>query len=452
MQLVVLGVNHKTAPVEVREHFSFSKEQIKDALNSLYEYESVAECVILSTCNRTEIYAVLERTGNQRGFMLQLLQQLKGQDKQGKGEALQEQKSQPEGINNELDLSENSASGEDHFFFYEGRAAIGHLFDVAASLDSLVVGEGQILSQLKMAYITAYSCGATGPVFNIVFQRAISAGKKIRTWTDIAKAPVSVSYTAVNLAADCLEDITKANVLILGAGQMSELTATHLQSRGVKSIFVSNRTYDRAVELANRFNGKAVHFQEFISWAEKADIIITSTGAPHYIIYEEQAEKIMAARHGRPIVMIDIAVPRDIDPEVGEIKGISLFNIDALEAVVEENRQHRLEEAEKARPMIEEAINELKEKLNYLSVRPMMVLLSEKAERIRRRELHRAMAKLPGANERERKIVEGMSRMLVRKLLREPMIRFGEVAGKEEEGEYWSLFRDMFKLEKEGQN
>lgn len=425
MQLVVLGLNHRSAPVEVREGFSFAQDELTTALNQVYEYEEVAECVILSTCNRTEIYAVLEDVPDPKAFMLHLLSGLKQQ----------------------RDVA------EEYFFCYEGREFLRHLFKVAASLDSLVLGEGQILSQLKVAYIKAYSHGLTGSVFNIIFQRAISVGKKVRTLTDIANTPVSVSYTAVNLAEDVMEKpLSEAKVLILGAGEMSELTAVHLQAKGVKTIFVSNRTFSRAEELAERFGGEAVQFDKFTDLAKEADILITSTGAPHYIIEVPEARKIMEARGGDPIVMIDIAVPRDIDPAVAQVEGVNMFNIDALESVVEENKQHRLDEANKALPIIEDGIDEIESKLKYLSVRPIMVLLSDKAERIRKRELHRAMAKFPEAGEKERKIIDNMSRMLVRKILRDPMIRFGQVAGTDEEGMYWKLFHEMFDLEKERQS
>lgn len=425
MQLVVLGLNHKTASVEIREAFSFTEDEVKIALDHLYEHEEIAEIVILSTCNRTELYAVMENDITAEAAhrqMIYLLEHLK-----------------------DFAIGDQ----EEHFFFYEGREAVNHLFHVAASLDSLVVGEGQILSQVKKAYVLAHNHGGTGPIFNILFQKAISVGKQVRSRTDIANTPVSVSYTAVNLAADCLPNLEEAKVLLLGAGQMSELTAIHLQAKGVRSIFVANRTYDKAVSLAKKFNGEAVPFDKSLEFAEEADILITSTGAPHYVVTRENAEDLIRKRGNRPLVMIDIAVPRDIDPGVATIDGVSLFNIDALEAVVEANKQHRLDEAKKAEPLLQVAIDDFLAKMNYLSVRPMMVLLSEKSERIRRRELRRAMAKLPDATERERKIIENMSRMLVRKLLRDPMIRFNEVAGKDEESEYWELFRAMFNIDKE---
>ena len=253
------------------------------------------------------------------------------------------------------------------------------------------------------------------------------------------------------MAEDSLDKpLSEATVLILGAGTMSELTATHLQSKGVKTIFVSNRTFTKAEALAKKFNGQAIKLDHYVEQAEHADIIITSTGAPHYIIGEKEAKRIAALRHGRPIVMIDIAVPRDIDPVVADIEGVYLFNIDALESVVEENKQQREEESKRAEPIIHEAIDEVLEKFSYLSVRPMMALLTDKADRIRRRELHRALAKLPDISDKERRIIDSMSRMIVRKMLREPMIHFNEIAGTQEEGLYWDLFKDMFNLEKEG--
>ncbi len=423
MQLVVLGLNHRSAAVEVRELFAFDKSEVKDALNKLYGHEEISECVLLSTCNRTEIYAVLEAVETPKAYMLNVLKELKNVD----------------------------TIDEDQFFLLEGRDCIEHLFRVSASLDSLVIGEGQILSQLKVAYVQAYSAGFTGTVFNILFQRSISVGKKVRTLTGIANTPVSVSYTAVNLAEDCLDKpLSEATVLILGAGTMSELTATHLQAKGVKTIFVSNRTYTKAEALAERFGGQAITLDKFVEQAQYADILITSTGAPHYIVSQKEAKAISQLRNGKPIVMIDIAIPRDIDPDVADIDGVYLFNIDALESVVEENKHLREEEAKQAEPIIHDAIEELLDKLSYLSVRPMMALLNDKADRIRRREVHRAMVKLPDISDRERRIIDSMSRMIIRKMLREPMIRFGEIAGKEEEGLYWNLFRDMFNLEKEG--
>ena len=425
MQLVLLGLNHKTAPVEVREAFSFTPEEQNNALEFLYNYPGIIECVVLSTCNRMEIYALVKQCQDPHDLIFKALCQIR-----------------------------SIATGyEEAFYCKTDRACVDHLFHVSSGLDSLVVGEGQILSQLKAAYLRSYQGGYTETVFNILFQRAIRIGKLVRTRTAIADTPVSVSYTAVNLAEEVLnKPMNQAKALILGAGTMSELTATHLQAKGINTIFVSNKTYSKAQALAERFGGQAIRLDDYVELAKQADILITSTGAPHYLVDLEAAKEIAAAKKGQPFVMIDIAVPRDIDPVVETIDGIHLFNIDALESVVENNRKQRLEEAHKAEPLIEEAVNELFEKLDYLRVRPMMALLADKAEQIRQRELHRAMAKLSDLPDHERRIMESMSRMIVRKLLRDPMIHLQHVEtviSKEEEDQYWAIFRDMFNLQKE---
>lgn len=420
MRFLVLGLNHKTAPVEIREKVSFSRDEIVKGLTIAYEYEDILECVILSTCNRTEIYGVIDSkyAADGKTILLKLLEKLSGVD-----------------------------IAQEYLYYHEEEGALSHLFHVASSLDSLVVGEGQILSQVKQAYLTAVQVGTTGTLCNIIFQRAIAIGKRVRTETGIASRPISVSYTAVSLAENYIPNLVNAKVLILGAGEMSELTATHLQSKGVASIFVSNRTFERAQALAEKLGGQAVSFTNFLERAEDADVIITSTGAPHYIITYQAAKELVMKRNGRPIVMIDIAVPRDIDPEVGLLSGVRLFNIDSLESVVEENKKHRLEEAKKAEPLIRDAIDEVLDKLAYLPVRPLMVLISEKAERARQREIHRLMAKMPHVSERDRRLIENMSRLLVRKLLRDPMIRFNEVAtNQEDEGQYWAILSEMFKV------
>ena len=421
MQFIVLGLNHKTAPISVRESVAFTREEIVDALCHLYEYENIVEGLILSTCNRMEVYAVLEDDCSYKETLLDMLSK----------------------------MTKSTKLQEEYFYFYQGREAMEHLFRVASSLDSLVVGEGQILSQVKQAYVLAHSQGTTGTLLNIIFQRAIMIGKKIRSVTGIAGKPISVSYTAVTLAERVIPNFTEAKALILGAGEMSELVAKHLQSHGVSSIFVSNRTYDRAVELASRLGGKAIHLDHFLEEAKNVDILLTSTGAPHYLLSYKQAVELMQKRNGTSIVMIDIAVPRDIDPQVAMVDGITLFNIDELESVVEENKQHRLEEAEKARPLIEAALDEVEEKLSYLSIRPLMALISEKAEKMRRREVHRMLVKFPDASEREKRLINSMTRKLVGKILRDPMIRFGEVAGKQEEEQYWELLGAMFNVREE---
>lgn len=419
MQLVVLGLNHKTAPVDVRECFSFSEEQVKTALKHLHEYDGIDECVLLSTCNRTEMYAVVDNIEDAYPAMQDFLSR----------------------------IAANQTNIEEYLYFYAEEQCINHLFRVSSSLDSLVIGEGQILSQVKKAYSIARDVGTTSTVLNTLFHRAIAVGKKVRTVTRIAHSAVSVSYAAVELAKEAFGDLTESNVLILGAGEMSELTARHLVANGVKTVFVSNRRYERAEGLAKKFHGIAVPFEDFMKCAIQADIIITSTGAPHYIIRSWDVAHLMPKRNGKPIIFIDIAVPRDVEPEVSAISGVSLYNIDDLEAVVESNMRLREQEAQAAEKIIAEEMNELLDKFRYLSFRPIMARLTDKAEKIRQRELKRALVKLPEITAEERKVLESMSKMIIRKMLRDPMVRMNEAAGNNKEDYYLDAICSLFKLE-----
>jgi glutamyl-tRNA reductase len=422
MRVVVLGLNHKTAPVDVREKFSFSDEEIKFALKHLHEYGAIRECVILSTCNRTEMYAAVS----------------------GKDDALFSMK-QFYGK-----ISHGAADGisDEYFYHYAEEECIRHLFRVSASLDSLVVGESQILSQVKTAYNLARTAETTGAVLNTLFNRAIAIGKKVRTTTKIAYNAVSVSYAAVELAKSIFGDLKSSNVLILGAGEMSELTAKHLVGNGVKTVFVSNRNHERAILLAEKFRGIAVPFEDFMKCAVDADIVITSTGAPHYIITAWDIAHLMPRRAGRPIVFIDIAVPRDVEPEVAAISGVKLYNIDDLEKVVESNKNERKQEAKLAEKLITSEMKELVEKFRYLSYRPILTRLAEKAERIRQRELKRALAKMPDLTNEEKRAVESMSKMIIRKLLRDPVVKLNEAVGNSKEDYYQDAVRKLFKLDK----
>ncbi len=423
MQLVVLGLNHKTAPVEVRECFSFSEEQLRLALRRLRDQEIVEECVWLSTCNRTELYAVVE-------------------DAEEAYEPLKEVMTR---------MATGQQRPDDYVFYHCDQDCINHLFRVSSSLDSLVIGEGQILSQVKKAYSMARDAGTTSTVLNTLFHRAITVGKKVRTVTRIAYNAVSVSYAAVEMAKSVCGEMEKVKVLLLGAGEMGELTAKHLVASGVQTVFVSNRRYERAVDLAKRFHGEAVPFESFLQRAVDADIIITSTGAPHYMIRAWDMAHIMPKRQGRPIVLIDIAVPRDVEPETAAIQGVTLYNIDDLEAVVESNLRLREQEAKAAEEIIEKELAELVAKFRYLSFQPVMARLADKAEHIRQREMKRALTKLPDLPPEEMKIMESMSRMIIRKMLRDPMVRLNQAAGSEQEEYYLEAIRELFKLDAIGE-
>jgi glutamyl-tRNA reductase len=419
MQLVVLGLNHKTAPVEVRERFSISADRISQGLRHLEDYAAIDEAVVLSTCNRSEMYAAVEEDSEELQTLKQFL----------------------------FDLAGNEETIDDYLYCYTGEDCIRHLFEVASSLDSLVLGEGQILSQVKKAYAIARDSGTTSTVLNTLFHRAIAVGKRVRTDTRIAFKPVSVSYAAVELARKMFGVLADSNVLVFGAGQMAELTVQHLVSKGIKKIYVANRSLPKAKILADKFGGEAVPLAEAYKLAVDVDVVVTSTGAPHYVIKPWETQQLMTRRKGRPLVFVDIAVPRDVDPDVAEIKGVQLYNIDDLEAVVGRNVKERENEAAEAVVIVNEEVDALVEKFRYLSFRPVMALLSDKAERIRCRELKRAMTKLPDITADERRAIEHMTKMIVRKLLREPMVKINSSAGTTQEQFYVEAMRSLFKLD-----
>jgi len=418
MQLLVLGLNHKTAPVNLRECFAFAQDKIYEALDKLKLEQQTPEAVIISTCNRTEIYAVAENAEEAIPYLQKFL----------------------------LQMANSTVSTTEHFYCLIQDDAIRHLFRVASSLDSLVVGEGQILSQVKKAYSDAKEHGSTNVLLNKLFHSAIAVGKRVRTETRIAYNAVSVSYAAVELARKLLGQLTNSNIMILGAGKMSELTAKHLVANGAKSVFVTNRNYHNAVRLAQKFKGQAVPYEEYLHWAEQADIIITSTGAPHFIVHKRDVELLMGKRPSRTMIFIDIAVPRDVDPQVGEVPGTKVYNIDDLEQVVESNLRERGVEAEKAQVIIEEELAAFKEKMRYLSCRPTITGLMDKAELMRKRELKRAFTKMPDLTEEERRWMERMSKRIVRKVLRDPIMKIQEYAGTESERKYTEAVQKLFKL------
>lgn len=423
MQLVVLGLNHKTAPVDVRECFAFDDEKIHQALKHLYEYEDIHECVMLSTCNRTEMYAVVDDADDALVTMRSFFER----------------------------LSARAIDMDEYGFYYREVECIEHLFRVSASLDSLVLGEGQILSQVKKAYSVARNLATTSTVLNTLFNRAIAVGKRVRTETRIAFSAVSVSYAAVELARKILGNLEQSNVLILGAGEMSELTARHLVENGVKTVFVSNRRYERAVALADKFQGIAVPFQDFMNCAVDADIVITSTGAPHYIIRAWDVAHLMPKRQARPIVFIDIAVPRDVEPEVAAIAGVKLYNIDSLEAVVESNMQLRKQEVVRAEEIIAEELSDLVNKFRYLAFQPVFARLTGKAEKIRQRQFKKVLSKLPNLTTEEKKVIENMSKMIIRKLLRDPFVRINQSAGTEQADYYLDALNKLHNLDSIGE-
>ena len=418
MGLYCWGLNYKTVPVEVREQYALSQEAQKEALDRWDEEGPLQEIVLLGTCNRCEVYAASEAPISPQelqDYYLSLLPQ-------------------------------RPPVRPGYFYTCEGRDCIRHLLRVAASLDSLILGEGQILSQVKQAYQQAHERGTTGALLNMLFQQAIATGKKVRTDTHIAYHAVSVSYAAVQLAEKVLGSLSGRGLMVFGAGKMAELAAKHFRSKGAGNLFIVNRHLEKAQQLARQWGGTAVHWTKADDASSQADVIITSTGAPHYVLTRERVEAMVQKRQGRSLLVIDIAVPRDVAPDVQDVPGITLYNIDQLTNQVRENKALRQQEAQVAAHLVEQDTDALLARFQYLPVRPALLKLSGKAEAIRKRELHRAMAKLPDLTPQEAREVETLSHMLVRKLLRDPMMLTVDSASTDKEKQTVKSLSEFFHL------
>ena len=418
MQLVVLGLNYKTVPINIREQFAISPESARCGLHHLDEQDAIQEMVVLSTCNRTAIYAVLRDASAKEALRKTFLA-----------------------------LSGNREAKDEYFFYFEGEACIRHLFEVVSGLDSMVIGESQILNQIKTAYTMALSEKATKTILNTLFHRAITTGKRVRTETQISTSAVSVMYAAVKLAEKILGGLEERTAMVFGAGEAAELLVKNLQGKGLKNVLIANRHIEKAEELAEKIGGKAVPFKGALSHAEDVDIIVTATGATQYIVKAWDVQNLMAKRDSKPLVAIDIAVPCDIEPEVGHIRNVTLYNIDDLQDIVDSNIRFREGEAERAKVIIEEEIQSIEDRFTYLSTRPVMVSLSDKAEEIRQRELRHGLAKIDGLTEEDKRVLQHMTHMIVRKILREPMMHLNEFAGTEWEAADKSAVTRLFKLD-----
>ncbi len=420
MHLLIVGLSHKTAPVEVREKLSFPLTEQEEALNKLLRYPHIAEGVILSTCNRTEVYAV----------------------------ASEELKGQQEVVDFLCDYSGiKKRKLHPYLYFLSERGAVHHLFRVVSSLDSMVVGEAQILGQVKEAYEAALEFGVTKSIFNRFFRQALSVGKRVRSETAIGESAVSISYAAVQLAKTVFEELVGRLVMIIGAGEMGELTVKHLIDLGVKSVLVTNRTYQRAVDLAKEFGGRAVAFERRFEEMHLVDIVISSTGAPHYVIEKDDLVEVMKRRRGRPIFLIDIAVPRDVDPEVGKVYNVFLYDIDDLEAVVEANKKEREKEAQRAEEIIEEEVGEFLDWLCTLEVVPTLKELRDWAEKVKDDELAKALSKLSSMSDKDKKVVNTLAHAIVNKLLHQPTVKLKECALQKDGYNYVEALRLLFDLE-----
>ncbi|NPV26353.1 MAG: glutamyl-tRNA reductase [Firmicutes bacterium] len=424
MFIVVVGLNHKTAPVEVRERLAISAAALSERLAEVKQLPSVEGVVILSTCNRTEIYAAVTDIERSLAGIREVMARVAG-----------------------VDMTEL----KQYLYSPTCHDAIAHLFRVAAGLDSMIIGETQILGQVREAYQLACEYGASNGVLNTLFQQAITVGKRVRTETAIDRHAVSISYAAVELAKQIFGRLDGCTTLIIGAGEMSELTARHLVANGVVSVLVSNRSYERAVELATQFGGVAVKFDQLSRYLERADIVISCTAACHYVVHPAAVEQAMQAREGRKIFMIDIAVPRDIDPAVANIPGVYLYDIDDLQHVVDSNLMERQKEAVKAEKIIQQEIIEFNNWLNSLFVVPTIRALKEKGERIKQTELQRAFNRLGTVSPREEKIIQSLANSIVNQLLHDPVIQLKRYATTHQGHLYTEVLQNLFNLEIEGQ-
>jgi glutamyl-tRNA reductase len=418
MQLFLIGMSHKTAPLEMRERLQLLCGEGSETLAELMRLPGILEVLYLATCNRVEILACTE-DGAQAVEVLKAFIYRQGN----------------------LSITEM----EKCLYIHRDLEAVRHLFRVTSSLDSMVMGEPQILGQMKEAYRMAVESRATGVFLNRISHHAFQVAKRVRTETGIAGNAVSVSYAAVELAKKIFGDLKKKAILLIGAGEMSELAARHLLRQGVGSIRIANRTYARAEAMAAEFQGIPVPFERFPEVLPEVDIVIASTGAPGYILNTEMVRAALKRRN-RLLFLIDIAVPRDIDPAAGEIDNVYLYNIDHLQDVVDANREGRRAEAMKAEEIITEEVGAFERWFNALEVVPTIVALREKVEGIVKREMERSSTWLGKLDEEERNRVEILAASIVNKILHDPMTGLKEESRDKDALPFVAAVRRLFKL------
>lgn len=423
MHILSVGLNHTSAPVPLRERLAFDEDQIRASLSRKFSRQaktSLAELVIISTCNRVELYTASDQLtyAHLESFLLD------GRD---------------------VPVDELRPS----LYRHEDMEAARHLFDVAAGLDSLVVGEPQILGQIARALELARGQNAAGATLNRLFQAAIRAGKRARTETAIGRNPASVSSLAASLAEKTLGQIKTSSVVVLGAGEMAEWTVEALRKRGVRKIRVVNRTLERAHALADRWGAESATFESLPDALHEADVLISSTGAPHFIVSAQMVANVMRSRPEHPLVLIDIAVPRDIDPDAGNIPHVKLFDIDGLNTQLEDSLARRLEEVPKARQILREELLKFENYWKSLEILPIISGLRQQAEAIRTAELEKTLRRMPDLTRAERGRIEALTQSLVKKLLDSPTRRLRSEAASQGATDYAALARMLFNLSDE---
>ena len=391
MHIITVGLSHKTAPVELRELLAVPDSRMGEALTRLRTYPGVKEGMLLQTCNRVEVYAVVDQV--ESGFS-----------------AIQEFL-----VDSHLSLSAEQLLP--HLYWHSGERTISHLFRVTASLDSMVVGEPQILGQVKAAFRLALTHNTSGVILNKLVKKAISVAKRVRNETRIAENAVSVSYAAVELAKKVFGNLSARTVMLVGAGEMAKLAAQHLVNHGVRQVLLTTRDPMRARSVANRFQGLPIPFEEFRNDMAKADIVICSTGASHYLITAEDVQRAVRERKNRPIFLIDVSVPRNIDPAVRDVDNAFLFDIDDLEMHVEQNREERRAESVKAEAIANEEVDVIQKWLQSLVATPTIVALRKRVEEIKHAELEKALHRLSALSDQDRETVESLASGIVNKLI-----------------------------------
>jgi glutamyl-tRNA reductase len=421
-ELLALGVSHKTAPLDLRERLSLTEGSAVGALRELTAAEGIHEAAAISTCNRTELYLAVSDTVEAESTALGVLTR-------------------------QAEIPPTELLG--HLYSHRGGEAAYHLFRVTAGLDSMVVGEAEIQGQVKRAYELALVEGATGPILNRLFRGALAAGGRVREETRIGQKGVSIPSVAVEVARRTLGDLAERRVLVLGAGETAELVARALVARGVASVFVANRHYDRAIGLAQRFHGKAVRFEELPAQLEAADIVVSATNSPHHIVEHDELEQVMRTREGRPLLLVDIAVPRDIEPACREISGVTLHDLDDVQQIAERNAGDRGAEARRAEPILAAELDRFERWLASLEVVPTIAALRVRGEEVARRVLSENEGRWESLSDADRERLTAMARAIAGRLLHDPTLNMKRAAGSEQAYLYVSALRELFGLDAE---
>lgn len=419
MKLFVTGLNHRTAPVEVRERLAFEPTSLTQALGNLTDRPGLLEGMILSTCNRVEVTVAAEEKADAEATVERFLAESRSVER---------------------------SWVTPYLYRHDGQDAIRHLFRVASSLDSMIVGEPQILGQLKTAYALAKQCGAISGYLDLVMTRAFNVAKRVRSETEIGHSAVSVSYAAVELAREIFGSLEGKRVLLVGAGKMAESAARHLRRAGVSDIIVTNRTRSRADSLAEEFQGRAIDYDQFFDILPDVDILLASSAAPHFILTREQTRGVIGRRRNRPMFLIDIAVPRNIEASVNELDNVFLYDIDDLGKVVDANMQGRIDVAAEAENIIREEVDRMMVRLKTRDVAPTIISLQEKLEQVRSTEIERARSRLGSLTPQQEEAIEAMTRGIINKIAHGPITELRRQADDPAGVHLVGVLRKLFRL------